>query len=144
MRRKFDPNFSEEEFLNGAAQAISFVTQMVSAGSFCHLRGLVTDELIEWFKHFSTSLTETERRALVLQEKDMVLIKVRYISLDDSRGKALVYVDSVCFGLKIQNNIPFLVDLGLRFRRDYATEPPGFWELVGVAHIRIQNLEGDA
>ncbi|KAK7099907.1 m-AAA protease-interacting protein 1, mitochondrial-like [Littorina saxatilis] len=140
LKRMLDPSFSEDEFLFGAKQAICHVTQMVSKGKFFELNGLALDEVIEWMRTYRTSLSDQELEALSLDVDDIVLIKNRYIQLDLEEDKQDVFIDAACFGLKVSESVPYLVDMGIRFKRDYSSNPPGSWVVAGVTHIRLQNL----
>ncbi|XP_076441495.1 uncharacterized protein LOC143280654 [Babylonia areolata] len=143
LRRKVDPTFSESEFLGGAKQAVSYVTQMVSEGKFDRLSGLVVMEVIDWLKDFRNSLAAKEQEALALSPDDIALIKIRYLHLEFEQDEVLAFVDTVCFGLKLCDNVPYFVDLGIRFKRDYSPDPPSDWVVAGVSHIRLQNLAGN-
>ncbi|KAL8596179.1 hypothetical protein ACOMHN_021219 [Nucella lapillus] len=86
LKHKLDPAFSENEFLFGAKQAITHVSQMVSNGKFDQLSGLVIEEVIDWLMSFRNSLASREREALALAADDVVLMKICYVHLDPDQG----------------------------------------------------------
>ncbi|KAK7508232.1 hypothetical protein BaRGS_00000471, partial [Batillaria attramentaria] len=135
LRRKYDPGFYEDTFLEGARQAISYVLQLVSDGRCDQLNGLVTDEVMKWLQTFLSTLSEPERRALALEVSDMVLTKIHGISIDDKHGRAFVFVDTVCFALKVGDNRPFLVDMEISCCWECETSKGSSEEQVG-GHIK--------
>ncbi|XP_025109900.1 uncharacterized protein LOC112573604 [Pomacea canaliculata] len=141
LRYKFDPSFSEREFLQGAKQAISYVMSQVCRGKFDLLNDIVTQEAIALFRVHLYSLSETEKAALTLMPGDMVLLKIRDVHLHSEKGAVLAFVDIFCVGLKMVEDTPYLVNLDIRFKRDYSTEPPRDWVVAGLSRMHVDNLE---
>ena len=101
--KKVDPNFSEEEFLNGAKQAFKIIIEAFVDSDIEKLKPLIDYELI---KSFTKSISEREAR----QEKQFVdiisIIKLDIvnISLNDNVASISIKIESEQIKYTIDKN----------------------------------------
>ncbi|XP_071442410.1 m-AAA protease-interacting protein 1, mitochondrial-like [Hetaerina americana] len=124
LRRAWDPNFRENEFKNGAKQAVSSITHLMSSNNFEDLEGLLTSPAINQLRReVETKWSDVQRRNFCLNKDDIKVAlpqRVRFQRIDERR---FCDVDMLFLALKQSEyegkNATIFMEIKVRFHRDY-------------------------
>ncbi|XP_029957895.1 m-AAA protease-interacting protein 1, mitochondrial [Salarias fasciatus] len=85
----FDLDMDSEEFHRGIKQALVHVSDKMSRGRYHELRGLASNEVIEYVEKKCTSLTAAQRQQLAVKMDDIIFVLPEEVSVifDNSGGK---------------------------------------------------------
>ncbi|KAK7886174.1 hypothetical protein WMY93_025795 [Mugilogobius chulae] len=70
----FEVDLASEEFNSGAKQALVQVSHLMSTGSFHRLKGLVSDEMMEYVESRTKPLTHTQKLKLQVNTDDIIFL----------------------------------------------------------------------
>ena len=138
----FDHNFEEEEFLDGAKQALCTVSSLVSQRTFSDMVGLVADSVIEIIREN----VKTQDPGPAIAPSDILIAKIKQVGLGYIEGgKKQIHIDVafVCSPLndglstKQIGNVKLVHIhhprvLQYTFRKDCSSDDPGDWLVVGM------------
>jgi len=137
--RKWDPNFSLDEFVGGTKQAIGIITDLVAKGDFKRLEGLLTKEAIENLKTISSRWDYQTLQTFVVGSGSRLAAAPKQIVLRMSRDKRVCAIDVLFVTLKRASLVKqedktklraVLVEIMVRFFRDYSEGAPPEWTVM--------------
>jgi len=145
MRAYFDHEFSEGEFIEGAKQAVCFVTGEISSGKLSALNDMLTQEGLQCGRQlYHKNADDVE--SIRVDHDDFVNISMSDIGFEyDEDGRKWAYVLVVCF-CKAKNsvsktfgNIDVIATptrlLRYSFRREYTPGISSTWFIDKIEHL---------
>ncbi|XP_065051712.1 m-AAA protease-interacting protein 1, mitochondrial-like isoform X1 [Rhopilema esculentum] len=87
LRRFFDRDFDEHEFLTGARQAICLVSSFISKGNFNELVGMLTEKATEMAKNIHQETNKKEKLEIVDEIIDNISLSNMAFIYDEKGGK---------------------------------------------------------
>lgn len=70
----FEVDLASDDFHSGAKQALVQVSQLMSTGRFHRLKGLVSDEMMEYVESRSKALSRAQREQLLVNTDDIIFL----------------------------------------------------------------------
>lgn len=150
----FDPEFTIKDFVEGAKQAISFVSSHLSSGKWVALEGLVTPEALVEIKSNYVNLNLAERQSLEIKKEHMNFTFLHQIGiiLNDDSSERFAEILVVChvYGLQNQNshtsqdfniNEEKISVCNYRFRREFTKGIDSSWMINQLNHYRATDLK---
>ncbi|KAL5005952.1 hypothetical protein ScPMuIL_017110 [Solemya velum] len=149
----YDNTFTMEDFLNGANQAISFVSNNISQGNFTSLQGLVSSESIQEIQNNYADLDPGQRMFIAVEPKDIFFKFIDEIGMmfDDDTEKRFVEITVVFQGYKgfhdvkennpkecydeIKNNQDRIYVCNYRFIREFTKGVEDSWTINKLNHF---------
>uniref|UniRef100_A0A3P8P1Y0 Si:dkey-82o10.4 n=1 Tax=Astatotilapia calliptera TaxID=8154 RepID=A0A3P8P1Y0_ASTCA len=89
----FELDVNSEEFERGVKQALVHVSNKMSNGRYHELKGIVSNEMLEYVEKRCGSLTDAQRKQLGVQTDDIVFVLPEDISVVfDQYGRKFCYI----------------------------------------------------
>lgn len=93
IRSYFDREFSIQEFSQGARQAFSIVSKLLSQCKFDALKELVVDEVLQGLKEKCSALPESHKRALAAESDEIMYLTPGDVGIYyDDNGRKFVSI----------------------------------------------------
>lgn len=70
----FEVDLASDEFYSGAKQALVQVSHLMSQGHFHRLKGLVSDEMMEYVETKTTALSKAQMKKLLVTADDIIFL----------------------------------------------------------------------
>lgn len=89
----YELDVTSVEFERGVKQALVHVSNMMSEGKYKELKGMLSDEMVDYVKKKCSSLTDDQRQKLAISMEDVVFIQPEDVSLVfDTYGRKYCFV----------------------------------------------------
>ncbi|CAN8028894.1 unnamed protein product [Ixodes persulcatus] len=149
-----DMGYNQKEFLNGAKQALTYVSALVARGDFKSLEGLVASPTISEVQRNYSLFTEEQRQKLSVELTDIYFCFLYQIGIimDDRNDQRFVEATVVYHympGLERIRQSPSLPDetmeqvrsrvhvANYRFIREYTKGVQGDWTINQLNHFKL-------
>ncbi|MBN3307271.1 MAIP1 protein, partial [Amia calva] len=160
IRAYFDQEFNIEDFTDGAKQAFSHVSQLLSSCSFESLEGLVAKDLLEKLQEKCALLPPTHKEALAAEPSDIMYTTPGDVAIVyDDNGRKFVsilmrfwYLSSarlsedtlegtrvfqVAFGDKGTPQTKRLLTANYEFQREFTKGVQPDWIITRIEHSKL-------
>ncbi|XP_044158946.1 m-AAA protease-interacting protein 1, mitochondrial isoform X2 [Bufo gargarizans] len=143
IRTYLDRDFSVEEFTDGAKQAFSFVSRLLSQCKFEALENLVASEILKDLKEKCSVLTDTYRNALAAESDEIMYsfpgdVAIYYddddIPDEELEGTKLFQVVMGNENVKDQKRI---LTANYEFRREFTKGVKPDWIITRIEHSKL-------
>lgn len=152
-----DATFSQREFLDGAKQALTYVSVLMASGDFKSMEGLVTNDVASAAQNNCCSLSVEQRKKLTVDLSDIYFCFLYQIGIimDDNSNQRFVEATVVYHyvpGLEevrrnaavINETVQQLQDkvhvANYRFIRDYTKGKESDWTINQLNHFKLSSV----
>lgn len=149
-----DATFNQREFLDGAKQAMTYVSVLMANGDFKSLEGLVTDDVVSTAQTNCSTLSVEQRQGLAVKLSDIYLCFLYQVGIimDDNSNQRYVEATVVYHympGLDEAKRNPEIMDgtveqlqekvhvANYRFIRDYTKGVESDWIINQLNHFKL-------
>ncbi|XP_051260011.1 m-AAA protease-interacting protein 1, mitochondrial [Dicentrarchus labrax] len=155
IRAYFDKEFNREEFTEGATQAFSHVSRLLSQCKFEALEGLVAEDLIGKLEEKCNQLSSTHKKALSAESDEIMYTAPGDVGIHyDDNGRKFVsilmrfwyltsarlpddtledFISQMGFGGKGKR----LLTANYEFQREFTKGAPPDWTITRVEHSKL-------
>ncbi|OCT61328.1 m-AAA protease-interacting protein 1, mitochondrial isoform X1 [Xenopus laevis] len=160
IRAYFDREFNIEEFTDGAKQAFTLVSKLLSQCKFDALQNLISSELLQDIKEKCSSLSDNHRNALAAHSDEIMYTTTGDVAIYyDNNGKKFVSIlmrfwyltcaelpDESLEGTKVfqfimgdetTKNTKRLLTANYEFRREFTQGVKPDWIITRIEHSKL-------
>lgn len=135
-----DESFNLEEFLVGAKQALSFLTRLIVMKDYETLRNITTPEAMEAVMQLTTPMTSEQQQGIEVLVDDISLATASVSSISKISDAYQVAVDVLCMAVKRYKTRPVLIQMTVKFKRDYSSTSVGDWCIADIHEFTVREL----
>ncbi|XP_074662938.1 m-AAA protease-interacting protein 1, mitochondrial-like [Tubulanus polymorphus] len=154
-----DASYTTSTFLDGAEQAVNFVSNCLSEGQLDDLKDLIDQQALEEAQHYLSLMSAAQKQQVAVNKDDMFLRYIHEIGMifDDETGQRFVEITTVFQGMpgfsdlkekgdpvrfqeQLKNRANELYICNYRFIREFTKGVDGDWKINRLNHFHPQEV----
>jgi hypothetical protein len=141
IRTAIDSSFNLDEFVFGAKQALSFLTRLIVQKDYDMLKSVATQEAVDTVMQLVMPWSAEQQQSIEVLVDDITLAAASVTSLDKRGPNAYhVNVDMLCIAVKRHKSRPMLIQMTVRFKREYSGVTATDWMIADIREFTVREL----